>query len=92
MLINTIKQEIMTQMGPKMPLKWVGDFIERKIRKDTNDVLLLLVLLVVVKVLLLKEIIRRSTIRSVAVSAPTHIKLKLLLIKWQVILAKLFKL
>jgi hypothetical protein len=42
----------------------VGDFIERKIRKDTNDVLTLLVLLVVVKVLLLKEITDRSTIRS----------------------------
>jgi tRNA A37 threonylcarbamoyladenosine biosynthesis protein TsaE len=72
MLINTIKQEIMTSNGQENAIKIVGDFIER--RKDTNDVLTLTGPAGSGKKYLLKEIIRRSTIRSLQYLL-LHIKL-----------------
>lgn len=58
--------------GQENAIKIVGDFIESKYEFGNNDVLTLTGPAGSGKSTIVKEIIRRSTIRSVAVSAPTH--------------------
>ena len=58
--------------GQENAIKIVGDFIANRYQLDTNDVITLTGPAGSGKSTIVKEIIRRSTIRSVAVSAPTH--------------------
>ena len=58
--------------GQENAIKIVGDFIANQYQLDTNDVITLTGPAGSGKSTIVKEIIRRSTIRSVAVSAPTH--------------------